>query len=71
MRALSGGPEGTHRHRDEPFAEAFDEAVRAYLFRDFEKALGLFEEALIHRPSEPRCLKNIAVLKSRLGGGAG
>ena len=71
MRALDGEPEDTADDADRTFAAAFDEAVRAYLFRDYSAALRFFEEALLHRPNEPRCLKNIALLKSRLDGGVG
>ncbi len=48
-------------------AAAFDDAVDAYLRRDYESALTLFETVLRSDPNHASSLNNVRVIRHRLG----
>jgi len=50
----------------EVFSVVFDEAVDAFLRKEYEGALALFEDALRLEPGHSVCLNNLRVTRERL-----
>jgi len=68
MRAIFEGEDASPAipTREPSFDAAFSEAVDAFLRKDYEAALTLFEDALRVEPENSVCLNNIRVIQERL-----
>ena len=63
----SAPPPASPRAPADPYLELFERATAAYLRRDYDEALHLFEECVARRPGDRRAEHNLRRLRERKG----